>query len=616
MLFRSLLVALLAVVPALAEETKRPNILWLTCEDISPNLGCYGDPDAQTPHLDALARQSIRYVNAFSPSGVCAPSRSALISGLYPSTLGSHYMRCRITLPAELRCYPEPLRRAGYYCTNNVKEDYNFQAPPGTWDESSRKAHYRHRQPGQPFFAVFNNTVTHESQIRAPEPTHRKNTARLTAQQRRDPAKLTIPPFHPDTPEVRRDWARYHELITAMDYWVGDMLAELEAAGLADDTIVFFYSDHGVGLPRGKRWLYDTGMRVPLLVRFGKNFAHLAPGKPGTPSDRLVSFVDFGPTVLSLAGLKPEPLMQGVPFLGSAAGPPRQAVFGLRDRMDERNDCTRAVRDGRYKYIRNYQWFRPWAQHLAYMEEMPTTRVWRQLFAAGKLSPAAALWMQPTKPFEELYDLQQDPHEIRNLANSPAHRQELERLRQLHLDWHRSTRDLGLMPEAEVHARSQGRTRYALGLDAKAFPQQRLLQAAETVAGQPSLAELQKLLDDSDAAVRWWAATGLGVHGKRLPQSLPVLRRALEDTTPVVRVAAADALARLGEVDAALPVLTAALRDSNPWVRHEAVLALDALGAKAASAHAALKPLLQDDNEYVVRVVEHALGVRSQKQKK
>jgi arylsulfatase A-like enzyme len=603
-------VVLAVVDVATSAEAKRPNVLWLTCEDISPNLGCFGDRDAKTPNLDAFAKQAVRYDNAFAAAGVCAPSRSTLILGAYATTFGSHYMRCQAALPDGVRCFPDYLRKAGYYCTNNVKEDYNFKRPPGTWDESSNKAHYRGRKENQPFFAVFNNVQTHEGQIRI-EAGYKKHVARLKADEFHDPKKIAVPPFHPDAPEVRRDWARYHDLITVMDKWFGDHLAALQKAGLADDTIVFFFSDHGAGLPRGKRWLYDFGWRVPLLVRFGKNVAYLAPGKPGTATDRLVSFVDFGPTVLSLCGVKIPEHAQGVPFLGEKAGKEREAVFGIRDRMDERNDCTRAVRDKRYKLIRNYHAYKPWAQRLEYAELMPTMQVWRKLAAAGKLSESAALWMRPAKPFEELYDLQNDPHELKNLAGDNAHQKTLERLRKLHVDWHRQTRDLGLMPEAEVFARSKGRTPYELGKDEKAFPRERLLAAAETLHEKEPLDKLLKLLADDDSAVRWWAATGLGLQsGKKAEEALT---KSLKDRSAVVRVAAADGLRRLGKTDAALPVLTAALGDDNPWVRHEAALVIDELGPKAAPAKEALVKALDDRNDYVVRVVRHTLKVLGEK---
>jgi uncharacterized sulfatase len=610
-LFAAALLAAASQAAATLRVPARPNILWLTIEDTSCTLGCYGDPDAITPNLDALAKHGVRYSHAFSMAGVCAPSRSCLITGMYPTTLGSHYMRCQAALPAGVRCFTEHLRKAGYYCSNNAKQDYNFRTPAAAWDESSRKAHWRNRKKDQPFFSVFNNLVTHESQIRTPESVFKKQTARLTARERHDPAKIALPPFHPDTPEVRRDWARHFDTVTAMDKWIGDFLAGLEADGLADDTIVFFFSDHGVGLPRCKRWLYDSGMHVPLLLRFGKNVAHLAPGRPGTVSDRLVSFVDFGPTVLSLAGVKIPPTMQGVPFLGAAAGKPREVVFGIRDRMDERNDCTRAVRDRRFKYIRNYHPYRPWAQPIAYMELMPTMRAWRRLQAEGKLSGPAGLWMRPVKPPEELYDTQDDPYEVKNLVSEGAKgglaAEALARLRKLHRQWYRDTRDLGLMPEAEVHARSKGRTPYDLGLDSRAFPQERLLQAADTLGAKEPMAALLKLIADGDSAVRWWGATGLGAHGGKTDAAREALTRALADPAAVVRVAAADGLRRLGKHEPALPVLVKALQDDNPWVRHEAALALDEMGTKARRALPELKAALKDSNSYVVRVVEHAL---------
>jgi uncharacterized sulfatase len=602
----------LTLVPggARAAEARRPNVLWITCEDISPNLGCYGDKDARTPNLDKLASQGCRFTHAFTVAGVCAPSRSCLITGMYPSSLGSHHMRCRAPLPAAVKCFPAYLRAAGYYCSNNAKEDYNFFTPAGSWDESSRKAHWRNRRKGQPFFSVFNLLVTHESQIRAPDAAFRKQTARLSAAERHDPAKVFVPPFHPDTPVVRRDWARYHDLITAMDKQAGDLLAQLAEDGLADDTIVFFFSDHGVGLPRGKRWLYDTGLRVPLLLRFGKNWAHLAPGKSGTATDRLVSFVDFAPTMLSLTGVKAPAHLHGAPFLGAAAGKPREAIYGIRDRMDERVDFSRAVRDKRYKYVRNYRPELPWAQPIAYMEEMPTMKEWRRLSAAGKLSGAAGRFLSRTKPFEELYDTQEDPHELVNLAGPGGrHAEVLDRMRKLHLRWVAQTRDLGFLPEADILTRSKGSTPYEMGKDDKRYPLAEVVAAAEAAARGPGdTVALRKLLGPGDGAVRWWAVVGLGRAGPGQAERREALREALKDASPVVRVAAADGLRRHGRGKEALPVLLAALKDDNPWVRHAAALGLDALGKEAAPALPALKAALKDDNDYVRRVAGHAVG--------
>lgn len=588
----------------------RPNVLWITCEDMSPNLGCFGDKDAITPNLDRLAARGIRYTNAFSTSGVCAPSRSCLITGVYPSSLGTHFMRCSGELPEFVRCYPEYLRNAGYYCTNNSKTDYNFKHPKSAWDESSGKAHWRNRMPGQPFFAVFNNVDTHESQIRARGPAFAKVTSRLTDDQRRSPDKITVPPYHPDTPEARRDWANDYDLVTAMDLEAGDLLKQLADDGLADDTIVFFYSDHGVGLARAKRWLYDSGTHVPLIIHFPKKFEHLAPQKAGTSTDRLVSFVDFAPTLLSLTGVPIPAHMQGQAFLGAAATAPRQYVYGIRDRMDERYDIIRSVRDSRFKYIRNYRPDLPYAQYLDYAEAGPTLRSIRRLQSEGKLPAALNQFMAPTKPAEELYDTQVDPYELNNLAGSVEHAATLTRLRQAHLKWMADTLDLGLIPESELRERCRGTTAYELARRGDgAIPRTRLLAAAvaaqQGVKGKQQMVELFK---DPDPAVRCWGAIGLGSLKTDAAGSEAVLKAALSDSSGAVRVAAADVLMKLIRDEAAMAVLVAGLKSDNEWVRLAAVQALDGLGRDALSVKGDIQAVLEDTNQYVVRVAQHALS--------
>lgn len=442
----------------------RPNILWLSTEDISPDLGCYGDSYAITPNLDRLASQGARYTKAFSNAPVCAPSRSAIITGMYTTTIGSMHMRSKAVPPAGVKAFTEYLRAAGYYCTNNAKTDYNFEAPPNNrppdtvWDETSPRAHWRNRpDKSQPFFAVFNFTVTHESQARATPEQYAKNTERLTPAQRHDPAKAVLPPYYPDTPVVRKNWAMYYDNLTAMDYLVADVLKQLEEDGLADNTIVFFWGDHGRGLPRAKRWPYDSGTRVPLLVRW--------PGqiKPGTTVDDVVMLFDLGPTALSLAGVPIPSHMQAQAFLGTQKKAPREYAFAHRDRMDEAYDMVRAVRDKRFRYIRNFNPGRPYVQYVDYLEAMPIMQELRRLnkdhFNAlspdyGKaLTPAQLLWMAPEKPPEELYDLTTDPYEINNLAKSPPHQDVLKRMRGVLDQWQKDTKDLGLVPEAELRER-------------------------------------------------------------------------------------------------------------------------------------------------------------------
>jgi len=647
--FASLVIALTVVgffgaTPALADD--RPNILWITCEDISPHLGCYGDKYAVTPNLDRLASQGIRFIHAFAPIGVCAPSRSSLITGMYAPSIGTHHMRCQGRLPPEVKCFPAYLREAGYYCTNNVKTDYNFPPPKGSWDESSAKAHYRHRKPGQPFFAVFNFTSCHESQIRLPDAAYRKRTADFTPAMRHDPAKAILPPYHPDTPEVRRDWARYADMITYMDGEAGRLLKQLEDDGLADQTIVFFFSDHGAGMPRSKRWLYDSSTRVPFIVRCPKRFADatwsplsetrrrvserlahvIEPAyfNPGESTDRLVSFVDLAPTILSLCGVKIPPHMQGEAFLGTAAKPPRRYVYGFRDRMDERYDMVRSVRDQRYKYIRNYLPHLPWFhhQHVSYMYEMPTMRVWQRLADEGKLAGPQATFMAASKPMEELYDTAADPHELKNLADSPEHQEILQRLRSAHRAWQEEIIDMGLLPEADLRTRFGGEPEYtAVRRKPELFPLKRIAEAAD-LAGRRDPAALPRMLDmlkDADAAVRYWACVGLGALATPKGEGTSGLKdadrgeaakrltAALTDSTPAVRVAAADALCWHGGYEKAVPALAAALEHENAWVRLQAVNVLDRIDAHARPARAAVQRATTDADQYVVRVATHAM---------
>ncbi len=560
----------------------RPNILWITCEDISANLGCYGDTFAKTPNLDRLAARGVRYTNAYGVTGVCSPNRSCLITGVFPSTLGSHDMRSRTRLPANVKCFGEYLRKAGYYCTNNSKTDYNFATPRTAWDESSRKAHWRKRNPGQPFFAVFNFTITHESRCRR-QPKDLK---------RFPPAKVPIPPFHPDTPEVRNNWAHYYENIATMDGQAGKVLAQLAEDGLAENTIVLFFSDHGAGLPGCKKWVWQSGLHVPFIVYFPPKYQRLAPAGRGKTIDRMVSFVDFAPTVLSLVGVKIPPHMQGQPFLGAAAAAtPRRYVYAIRDRMAERYDTVRVVRDKQFQYIRNYMPHLTWSQFVSYTEQMPTMQVWRRLAGEGKLNAIRARYFQPTKPLEELYDTAADPHQIRNLAGQAKYADVMKRMRTELKAWMTRTGDLGLLPEYEMHRRSADSTPFQIAHDATKHPQKRLMHAADlaNATAPANVPALITLLADEESAVRWWAAVGLTALGEDAKPARDALGKALTDTSPIVRIAAADALCNLGDTAGALPVLTAALKHETPFVRLRAMNVLDRIGNRARPAIAAMK---------------------------
>ncbi len=345
----------------------KPNILWITSEDNSPLLGCYGDTFATTPNLDKLAAESIVYDNAFANISVCAPARFTILTGMYACSVGTHNMRSRYPLPDFVKPYPHYLREAGYYCTNPGKTDYNYETDDKShWDEGS----YHDRRQGQPFFHVTNIKKSHESSI------HEQKLTRHDAQ------KVTLPPYHPDTPQIRQNWAQYYDSVEDMDKELGKILHELEKDRLAENTIVFYFADHGGVLCRSKRFLYDSGTRVPMMIRFPKKYRHLAPGEPGSRNDRLVSFVDLAPTLLSLAGINIPEHMQGEAFLGDGQKGPRSYVYLFRDRMDERYDMMRAVRDKKYKYIRNYYPHRIYGQHLEYLWKAAATRSWEEEYLA------------------------------------------------------------------------------------------------------------------------------------------------------------------------------------------------------------------------------------------
>jgi uncharacterized sulfatase len=574
---------------AVAAES-RPNILWITCEDMGPQLGCYGDANAKTPNLDRLAASGLRYRTVWSNAPVCAPARTTIISGVYPPSTGAEHMRSAVALPETLPLYPTLLREAGYYCTNNSKEDYNIAKPGKIWDESSNKAHWKNRAEGQPFFAIFNDTVTHESGIR-----RRPHKAVL------DPARVRVPAYHPDTSEVRADWAQYYDNIATMDARAGRILAELQEAGLADDTIVFFYGDHGSGMPRSKRWPYNSGLHVAMIVHIPEKFQHLAPPeyKAGGWSDRLVSFVDLAPTLLSLVGNQPPEWMQGHAFMGKHDAGPQPYVYGFRGRMDERYDLVRSVRDARYVYIRNYMPHLIYGQYLSYMFETPTTQVWKDLFDEGSLNAVQARFWQ-TKPPEELYDLQNDPDEVKNLVDSADHREVLERLRGAQRAWALKIRDVGFLPEPEIHSRSQGSTPYEMGHDAQKYPLERILATAEAASSlkPDALPELHRALNDADSAVRYWGVLGLVMRGEAaVAPAADALRKSLVDESVCVRIAAAEALGRFGsEADRAAVLATLVAAIEKPEAPNASLMALnviDRMGEKAAELNDRLRPLAQ-----------------------
>lgn len=622
-----------ATANAVSDARRRPNILWITCEDMSPHLGCYGDAYANTPNLDAFARQSARYTNAFSVSGVCAPSRSCLITGMYPTTLGTCHMRCDNAPPDHVRCFPTYLRRAGYCCTNNVKTDYNFAVPEDAWDENGKNAHWRNRKdPSQPFFAVFNSTVTHESQIGSLASIPKDLEARIAGGPH-DPAKATLPPFYPDTELIRKHWAHMYDCVSAMDAWAGGLLKQLDEDGLADDTVVFFFGDHGDGIPRAKRWMYDSGLQVPLLIRW--------PGRiePGSVTDRMASFVDFAPTVLSIAGVEIPDHMQGSAFLGKHAGKPRNHIYAARDRMDERYDIIRAVRDNRYKYIRNYEPNLPYDQYLSYCESWPIMQELRRVEAAGGLNDAQKLFFRDKKPIEEFFDTQNDPYEMNNLVDSPEHRTQLDQLRAAMDEWLDEANDLGFVPETELnrfvptmnperkdtrHPKYEAPDKFSTTVFGKSpshwvdelngkHKLQRYCAAATIGLAGPHVAPiLIAALNDPDVCVAYWGAIGIGNIGDATSANVDALRQSLKHESKTVRIAAARALTMLGKPELAVATAVEAAKDPDVFARLAACQVLDRIEPKTDAMREVLQTAssdAEDPRNYPSRVARHALGL-------
>ena len=429
---------------------ERPNILWIVAEDLSPIIPPFGDQTVKTPNLSRLADEGVRYTSVFSTSGVCAPSRAALATGMYQNRIGAHHMRTTSVIdegpdglvpyetvpPPYVKMQSQYFRETGYYTTNNAKEDYQFQKPVTAWNESSSQAHWRNREVGQPFFSVFNLGITHESQI-----WRQKDNPLLID---RD-LNVPVPPYLPRTEIALNDIRQVYSNIVAMDKQLGLILKELEDDGLLDSTIIFFYSDHGGPLPRQKRLLYDSGIHVPLIIRYPDKW------RAGEVDDQLISFVDFKSTTLSLAGIRPPAYSDGRAFVGEfSETPPRAYVHAAADRFDNEYDTIRAVRDSRFKYLRNYNLDKPYYLPLPYREQMPIMQELLLLNGQSKLDKNQAQWFRSQKPLEELFDIENDPYELENLARDPKYSDKLQELRTELDSWLSEFNDLGFMPEEEL----------------------------------------------------------------------------------------------------------------------------------------------------------------------
>ncbi len=514
---------------------KHPNILWISVEDIGCNLPCYGDSTVETPNIDRLASEGIVFENAFSTVGVCSPSRSSVITGMYPTYLGTaNHRTYGIDIPQKARPFTEYLREAGYYCTNNPKEDYNFPTPEEAWDESGFTAHFYHRKnKNQPFFAVYNILASHESQIWGNAWEH------LTV----EPDSVRIPLYYPqDNAVVKLDVARKYANIELMDLYVGQKLEMLEKQGILDSTIVVFWSDHGGMLPREKREPGNSGLKVPLIIRF--------PNKEsaGTRNNDLVSLMDLGPSMLSMAGISKPSHMHGKVILGKEKEESRMYSFGAANRMDESYDLSRSVTDGRFRYIRNYYPEFPGFKYLQYRFNMNIMKELYRLHENDQLPGFARGWFMQGKPLEELYDTKNDRDEVLNLAENPKYLEKLKEMRHALNEWQSTIPDVCLLPEGEIYAtQKQYNMPVADFLDENTAYYNRLQQIAnQSLFPEENMDKLLAALNDSIPSVRYWAIRGIGRMGNKGRSYFKYLIKHRGDPSMSVQVSLAWALSKIG----------------------------------------------------------------------
>lgn len=552
----------------------RPNIVWLTSEDNSVHyLDLYFKTGAPTPNIRKLAEHGLIFDHAFSNGPVCSVARTTLLTGAYGPRIGTQYHRRSkmVPMPDGGRMYPWYLRQAGYYTTNNSKTDYNAIVKEG-WDESSPQATWRNRKSGQPFFHIQNAGITHEGQL------HFTADEMESVANETSPDSVTPFPYHPDTPTFRYTQARYHDLQQKMDAYHGEYIQMLKDDGVLDDTFIFYYADHGGVLPRGKGYAYETGLHVPLVVYVPKNWAHLVDVGLGSRVQGFVSFVDFAPTLLNLAGVEVPAHMDGKPFLGEGVTMDevneRDEAFGYADRFDEKYDLVRVFRKGKFTYHRNYQPFNfdgLWNEYryrmLAYME-------WWELFQSGKLNAVQRQFFEP-RPAEALFDLEADPYEINNLADDPAYASAVHDMRQRLTQKVKSLNDLSMFPES------------VLWEDAFENPVEYGRKNSARIAGLVDIADLSLLkfgkarkgireaLNSMDPWARYWGlivCSSFGKDAKAFYKKAQTI--AAQDTENLVRVRAAEFLGLVGEEDPS-PVIQEVLAHANNQV--EAFLTLNSV---------------------------------------
>ncbi len=543
------LIVLIYVLTGCVNKSEQPNILWISTEDITTMLGCYGDPNAYTPNLDAFAEKSVKFTEAFATAPVCSPSRSCIITGEYATSLGTQNLRSEVTIPESVVPFPKYLREAGYYVTNNDKEDYNF-TDTTIWNESSKTAHWRNRAAGQPFFSVFNIEITHQSGIFGNDSVyHERIKDYLPKIKTVNPDSLVLPPYFPESPTILKLWARYYTNIQVMDMQFEERLNELKSDGLLDNTIVFFFADHGTGMPRAKRALYDSGLKIPLLVYIPDKYADRFHMQPGTENNRMVSFLDFAPTILKIAGVEVPDNMNGKPFISDEKVPSKDFVFGTSDRVDEAFEMARTVRTERFRYIRNFKPYTSLLQPNFYSDKSEIMKELHKFTGSPDLTAAQKTLFTENRQPEELYDVVNDPYEIHNLAGNPEYKNELLKMRKRLRTEMLESYDTGLMPEPEMMRLSENSTPYEITKNQELFPVSEILDACDLMV-DPHVSPddvIQKLNDDN-GFVRYWAVVSAESSEMYNSEILSELKeRVKSDNFVTVQIEAAKTLIKAGE---------------------------------------------------------------------
>jgi arylsulfatase A-like enzyme len=532
-------------------ELKQPNILWLSSEDNNIKwIGCYGNPRANTPNIDQLAKEGFRYEHCYANAPVCAPSRSTWITGIHALSMGTHPMRSRYEIPHDkIPYYPDQLKKAGYYVSNHSKTDFNIggRSDKDCWDTIGRKVDWKKIKAQQPFFTIINSTSSHESKA--------QGSVEVT---KHSPNDVVLRAYHPDTPDMRKNYAKYHDAVSKMDSEVGTSLAMLEKMGMKENTIVIYCSDHGGVLPRSKRYLYESGIHTPLIIRIPEAYKHLWPNpQVGSVVKDIVSFIDMPKTWLSLAQAPKSELMQGRIFLGPEKELKRDLHFGFRSRMDERYDNVRAVHDGRFLYIRNYMPWVPNGQKLDYLWKMKATQVWHEMHLAGQTKGVSARYFLPKMDMiEEFYDTHKDPDNVTNLAQLPEFKSKIEQMKSSLESWQNKIYDAGLLAEGERYRRAQenGLTIYEMVRNPKLYDLPTYLNCSKLALEKNSAhsQEFVSWLSSKDSGVRYWGIIGLHLLGEGAKTQKQALLAMLKDDNDDVKAMSAWTLYHLGEQGKAL----------------------------------------------------------------